>query len=64
MADMIDINAIRAEFARHIHENAGVRKSLDGALMHVIELAYRAGHEDGKFYALQIIAGAEEELAK
>lgn len=44
---MIDINQIRADFARYLAEHAATRHSLDAALMHVVERAYQQGIRDG-----------------
>jgi hypothetical protein len=45
---MIDIAHIRREFVKFLAENYHKSKSLDGALMHVVELAYKKGLEDAK----------------
>jgi hypothetical protein len=43
---MLDINAMRTAFAKHLLEHAASRYSLDAALMHVIGLAYDIGYND------------------
>lgn len=45
---MLTLDHLRQEFARVLQEKAGARGSFDAALLHVAELAYRAGMEDGK----------------
>ena len=46
---MLDLNAIRAQFADYLASNASKRHSLDAALMHVVEFAYQKGCEmDGE----------------
>lgn len=45
---MLDINHIRAELARELADTASHRHSLDAAVMHVVEIAYRRGLEDGR----------------
>lgn len=45
---MLDINTIRLELAEHLAGTASHRHSLDAAVMHVIEIAYRRGLEDGR----------------
>lgn len=43
---MLDLNAVRADFAAFLVDHAGHRHSLDAALMHVVEQAYRRGLAD------------------
>ena len=43
---MLDINQIRADFAGYLQAHAASRHSLDAALMHVVEMAYRQGYTD------------------
>ncbi len=43
---MIDLNTIRAEFARRLSADS-TRFSMDAALAHVVEMAYRQGIQDG-----------------
>lgn len=45
---MIDINEVRKQFAEYLNQNADRRRSLDSALMHVVELAYLQGMADAK----------------
>lgn len=42
----LDLNLVRADFAAFLASNAARRHSLDAALMHVVEAAYRKGMED------------------
>lgn len=44
---MLDLDAIRAEFARHLAANSGQRWRLDASVAHVCEVAYRQGLADG-----------------
>lgn len=44
---MLDGDTIRTEFARYLTTKADERQSLDAALMHVVEMAYQQGIEDG-----------------
>ena len=43
---MLDIDAIRAEFASHLAANSGQRWRLDASVAHVCEIAYRKGLAD------------------
>lgn len=43
---MLDLTDIRARFADYLAHRAAGRKSLDAALMHVVEHAYRQGLTD------------------
>lgn len=43
---MLDINLIRADFAAYLAAHASTRHSLDAALMHVVQRAYRQGMTD------------------
>lgn len=43
---MLDLDALKAEFARSIVENQGRKWGLDSALLHVCTLAYRQGAAD------------------
>ena len=43
---MLDLNAVRAEFAEYLASNANKRHSLDAALMHVVEKAYQQGMDE------------------
>ena len=43
---MLDLNQVRADFAAFLVDHAGVRHSLDAALMHVVEQAYQQGLAD------------------
>lgn len=45
---MLDLNAVRADFAAFLVDHAGHRHSLDAALMHVVEQAYRKGLADAQ----------------
>lgn len=45
---MLDLDDIRAEFARHLAANAGQRWRLDATIAHVCEIAYRAGLADAE----------------
>lgn len=56
---MLDINQIRADFAGYLQAHAASKHSLDAALMHVTELAYRKGFQD----ALQVPAVLTEPIA-
>lgn len=44
---MLDLNAMRAEFAAYLTDNFHKSKSLDAALMHVLTRAYEQGLADG-----------------
>lgn len=44
---MLDLNLLRSEFAEHLSADP-LRFSMDKALAHVCEMAYRKGLEDGK----------------
>lgn len=44
---MLDIKIVRADFAAYLAAHAGTKHSLDAALMHVVEQAYRQGLDDG-----------------
>jgi hypothetical protein len=50
---MLDLNNLRDEFSRYIHDNTGQRHSMDGALMHVCRIAYDRGIQDGLAMAEQ-----------
>lgn len=58
---MLDINRVRSDFAAYLAEHAATRYSLDAALMHVVERAYRQGLEDGleAAQAAQVITARE-----
>lgn len=43
---MLDLNQVRADFAAYLVDRAGIRHSLDAALMHVVERAYQQGLAD------------------
>lgn len=43
---MLDLDALKTEFARSILENQGRKWGLDSALMHVCTLAYNQGAAD------------------
>lgn len=45
---MLDLNNLRDEFSRYLHDNTGQRHSMDGALMHVCRVAYEQGLLDGQ----------------
>ena len=45
---MLDLDAIRAEFAAHLAANSGQRWRLDASVAHVVEIAYRKGLEDAR----------------
>lgn len=53
---MLDLNAIRAQFADYLASNANKRHSLDAALMHVVEFAYQKGIEDAKTKTAEFIS--------
>lgn len=42
------LDTMREEFARFLAEDPAGRFRMDAALVHVVEIAYRAGIEDGK----------------
>lgn len=44
---MIDLNEVRAMFAKHMAENHAQRFSFDAALFHVAKEIYNKGLEDG-----------------
>lgn len=44
---MLDLAAMRAEFAAYLTSNFHNSKSLDAALMHVLTRAYQQGLSDG-----------------
>lgn len=44
---MLDINDIRAQMADYLATNAAHRHSLDAAVMHVVQIAYQQGMQDG-----------------
>lgn len=44
----LDLNQVRAQFADFLSAHSGRRHSLDAALMHVVESAYRKGLEDAE----------------
>ncbi len=48
---MLDLNNLRDEFSRYLHDNTGQRHSMDGALMHVCRVAYEQGLLDGQLLA-------------
>lgn len=43
---MLDLNHLRAEFARYLATNTETRWGMDAALMHVCRMAYEAGRAD------------------
>lgn len=43
---MLDLDEIRAEFARHLMENTAQRWRLDASVAHVVRLAYEKGMAD------------------
>ena len=53
---MLDLNAVRADFAAFLVDHAGHRHSLDAALMHVVEQAYRKGLEDAALVPVAVSA--------
>lgn len=42
------LDTMREEFARFLSEDPAGRFRMDAALAHVVEIAYRAGIEEGK----------------
>lgn len=43
---MLDMNDIRRQMAEYLAENASHRHSIDAAVMHVVQIAYRKGMAD------------------
>jgi len=53
---MLDLNQVRADFADYLVDHAGVRHSLDAALMHVVEQAYQQGLADAMVVPVAVSA--------
>lgn len=45
---MLDLETLRAEFARYLADNKETRWGMDAALMHVCRMAYEAGVINGR----------------
>ena len=56
--EMLDLDEIRAEFARHLMENTAQRWRLDASVAHVVRLAYEKGMADAMSNPASVLSGS------